>query len=636
MAKKQFKAESKRLLDLMINSIYTHKEIFLREIISNASDAIDKLAYRSLTEDTGLSRSDFRIRIAVDEEHRTITISDNGIGMTREELESNLGTIARSGSLQFKQDMAKADDPEGAVDIIGQFGVGFYSAFMVADNVSVLTKKYGEEEAFLWQSAGADGYTITPCEKDACGTDVILKLKADTEEEDYSRYLRQYTLEDLVKKYSDYIRYPIIMNKKKSRPVESEDENGEKKTVYEDYYEDETLNSMVPIWQKKKDEVSDEEYDSFYQSKFSDFEKPAMRISASVEGAVTYNALLFVPSRAPYDYYTKEFKKGLQLYTSGVLIMETCEDLLPDYFSFVKGVVDSQDLSLNISREMLQHDRQLRRIASNLEKKIKSELQKTMTNDREKYEKFWETFGVQVKYGVVSDYGAHAENLKDLLLFWSEKEGKYVSLSEYAEKMGEDQKYIYYAAGESRTKLSQLPQTELVRDRGYDILLLTDDVDEFIMQSMQKYGEKEFRSVSAEDLGLETEEEKEQKKQETEDNKALLDFVKETMGDKLKEVRISNKLKSHPVCLVPDAGLSFEMEKYLSRVAPADQALHAGRVLELNADHPAFAALKNAYENDKDKAGKYAQLLYAQALLIADLPLEDPSAYTDLVCGLMQ
>ena len=637
MAKKQFKAESKRLLDLMINSIYTHKEIFLREIISNASDAIDKLAYRSLTEDTGISRSDFEIRIAVDQEHRTLTVSDNGIGMDKEELEKNLGTIARSGSLQFKEDMQKAENASEAVDIIGQFGVGFYSAFMVADNVSVLTRKYGEEQAYLWQSAGADGYTITPCEKDTCGTDVILKLKADTEDEDYGRYLQQYTLEGLVKKYSDYIRYPIRMNVKRSRPVESEDENGEKKTAYEDYYEDETMNSMVPIWQKKKDEVTDEEYDQFYMSKFSDFEKPAMRVSASVEGAVSYNALLFVPARAPFDYYTKEYKKGLQLYTSGVLIMECCEDLLPDYFSFVKGVVDSQDLSLNISREMLQHDRQLRRIASNLEKKIKSELSRQLTSDREKYEKFFGTFGLQLKYGVVSDYGAHKDLLKDLVLFYSEKEQKMVTLSEYVEKMGEDQKYIYYAAGESHAKLSQLPQTELVRDRGYDILFLTDDVDEFVVQTLMNYNEKEFRSVSAEDLGLETEEEKEQKKQEAEDNKDLLDFVKDTMGDKLKEVRLSNKLKSHPVCLVPDSGLSFEMEKYLNRVAPnEDQKLHSGRILELNADHPAFAALKNAYENDKDKAGKYAQLLYAQALLIADLPLEDPSAYTDLVCGLMQ
>ena len=424
MAKKQFKAESKRLLDLMINSIYTHKEIFLREIISNASDAIDKLAYLSLTEDTGLSRGNFEIRLSVDADHRTLTVSDNGIGMDKEELEKNLGTIARSGSLQFKEDLKNAEKPAEAVDIIGQFGVGFYSAFMVADNVSVLTKKYGEDTAWLWQSSGADGYTITECEKDSCGTDVILKLKADTEDEDYGRYLQQYTLENLVKKYSDYIRYPIRMNMKRSRPVETEDENGEKKTAYEDYYEDETMNSMVPIWQKKKDEVTDEEYDQFYMSKFSDFEKPSMRISASVEGAVTYQALLYVPARAPFDYYTKEYKKGLQLYTSGVLIMENCEDLLPDYFSFVKGVVDSQDLSLNISREMLQHDRQLRRIASNLEKKIKSELARQLTNDREKYEKFFDTFGVQLKYGVVSDYGAHKDLLKDLLLFWSEKEQK--------------------------------------------------------------------------------------------------------------------------------------------------------------------------------------------------------------------
>ena len=637
MAKKQFKAESKRLLDLMINSIYTHKEIFLREIVSNASDAIDKLAYLSLTEDNGMSRSDFEIRLSVDEAHRVLTISDNGIGMSKEDLENNLGTIAKSGSLQFKEDMKKAENPTEAVDIIGQFGVGFYSAFMVADNVTVITKKYGAEEAYMWQSAGADGYTITACEKDSCGTDVILKLKEDTEDEDYGRYLSQYTLENLIRKYSDYIRYPIRMNMKYTRPVETEEKEGEEKQEpkYEDYFEDKTLNSMVPIWQKSKDSVTDEEYDQFYQNKFSDYEKPALRISASVEGAVTYQALLYVPARAPYDFYSKEYKKGLQLYSNGVLIMENCEDLLPDHFCFVKGVVDSQDLSLNISREMLQHDRQLKRIASNLEKKIKSELNKLLTSDREKYEKVFETFGVQMKYGAVADYGAHKDMVKDLLLFWSEKEQKYVTLNEYVSAMPEAQKFIYYAAGESRTKLSQLPQTELVRDKGFDILLLTDDVDEFIMQSLMNHQEKEFKSVSAEDLGLETEEEKEQKKQEAEDNKDLLDFVKETMGDKLKEVRISNKLKSHPVCLVPDSGLSFEMEKYLNRVAPTEK-LQTGRIMELNADHAAFAALKTAYESDKDKAKKYAELLYAQALLIADLPLEDPSAYTDLVCSLMQ
>ncbi len=636
MAKKQFKAESKRLLDLMINSIYTHKEIFLREIVSNASDAIDKLAYLSLTEDNGMSRGDFEIRLSVDDEHRVLTISDNGIGMTREDLENNLGTIAKSGSLQFKEELKQAETPNEAIDIIGQFGVGFYSAFMVADNITVISRKYGTEEANMWQSEGADGYTITPCEREVCGTDVILKLKEDTEDEDYKRYLSQYTLESLIRKYSDYIRYPIRMTVKQTRSVEPPEDAGEDaKPTYEDYYEDKTLNSMVPIWQKSKDSVTDEEYDQFYQDKFSDFEKPSIRVSASVEGAVTYQALLYVPARTPYDYYTKEYKKGLQLYTSGVLIMECCEDLLPDYFSFVKGIVDSQDLSLNISREMLQHDRQLRRIASNLEKKIKSELTRVMTNDREKYEKFFENFGVQLKYGVVSDYGAHKDLLKDLLLFWSEKQEKYISLAEYVSAMPEDQKYIYYAAGESRTKLSQLPQTEPIRDKGYDILLLTDDVDEFIMQGLMTYQEKDIKSVSAEDLGLETEEEKEQNKQDAEENKDLLAFIKETMGDKLKEVRISNKLRSHPVCLVPDSGMSFEMEKYLNRVAPTEK-LQTGRVLELNAGHAAFSALKSAYETDKEKATTYAQLLYAQALLIADLPLEDPSAYADLVCSLMQ
>jgi molecular chaperone HtpG len=635
MAKKQFKAESKRLLDLMINSIYTHKEIFLREIVSNASDAIDKLAYLSLTEDNGMSRSDFEIRLSVDNEHRVLTISDNGIGMTKEELETNLGTIAKSGSYQFKQEMKEAEEPKEAVDIIGQFGVGFYSAFMVADNVTVITKKYGTEEAFMWQSEGADGYTITPCEKETCGTDVILKLKEDTEDEDYGRYLSQYTLQNLIKKYSDYIRYPIRMEMTSSRPVEKEDENGEKKTEYEEYTEDKTLNSMVPIWQKNKDEVTDEEFDQYYMDKFSDYEKPALRISASVEGAVTYKALLYVPSKAPYDFYSKEYKKGLQLYSNGVLIMENCEDLLPDHFCFVKGIVDSPDLSLNISREMLQHDRQLKRIASNLEKKIKSELTKFLTNDREKYEKFFEVFGVQLKYGTVSDYGVHKDVVKDLLLFWSEKNEKYVTLAEYVEAMPEDQKYIYYAAGESRLKLSQLPQTETVRDKGYDILLLTDDVDEFLTGGLGNYNEKEFKSVSAEDLGLESEEEKAEKEKETEDNKELLDFIKETLGEKLKEVRLSDKLKSHPVCLVPDSGLSFEMEKYLNRVAPNEQ-LKTGRILELNSTHPAFQALKTAFETDKEKAGKYAELLYCQALLIADLPLENPSEYTDLVCSLMQ
>ena len=636
MAKKQFKAESKRLLDLMINSIYTHKEIFLREIISNASDAIDKLAYQVLTDGSGKSRSDFEIRLTVDKDHRVLTVSDNGIGMTKEELENNLGTIAKSGSLQFKEDLKKAENPNEAVDIIGQFGVGFYSAFMVADNVTVITKKYGEEQAYMWQSSGADGYTITPCEKESCGTDVILKLKENTEDEECDRYLTQYTLESLVRKYSDYIRYPIRMLVTTSRPVETEDENGEMKTTYEPCEEDKTLNSMVPIWQKNKDEVTEEEYNSFYHDKFGDYEDPALRISASVEGAITYKALMYVPNRPPYDFYSKEYKKGLQLYTNGVLIMENCEDLLPDHFCFVKGIVDSQDLSLNISREMLQHDRQLRRIASNLEKKIKSELNKLLVNDREKYESIFESFGLQIKYGVVADYGAQKDLLKDLLLFWSEKEGKYVTLSEYVEKMPEDQKYICYAAGESRTKLSQLPQTERVREKGYDILLLTDDVDEFIMGTLQSYNEKEFKSVSAPDFDVDTEEEKAEKEQKAEENKDLLDFVKETMGDKLKEVRLSGKLKSHPVCLVPDSGLSFEMEKYLNRVSPDGNDLHSGRILEINGDHPAFEALKNAYEADKEKAATYAKLLYSQALLIADLPLEDPSEYTDLVCSLMK
>ena len=635
MEKKEFQAESKRLLDLMINSIYTNQEIFLREIISNASDAIDKLAYQALTDQSvGLNRSDFAITLKADEKYRLLTISDNGIGMTQEEMEENLGTIAKSGSLQFKKDLAADAD----VDIIGQFGVGFYSAFMVSEAVTVISKKFGSDQAYMWQSSGADGYTITPCERDGAGTDVILKLKADTEDENYSRFLKSYELRSLVKKYSDYIRYPIKMDvetqKLKEQP-EGEEKKEDAKPEYETVVETETFNSMVPLWQRKKKDITEDEYAQFYRDKFFDFEAPLSTIHFSVEGAVTYQAMLFIPARAPYDYYTKDYKKGLQLYSSGVLIMENCADLLPEHFRFVRGVVDSQDLSLNISREMLQHDRQLKIIANNLEKKIKAELVRMEKDDREKYEKFFAAFGRQLKYGVVADYGTHKDLLQELLLFWSSKENKLVTLQEYVDAMPEDQKLIYFAAGESRSRLQQLPQAEPVQEKGYDILFFTDEVDEFVAQTLMKVGEKEFRNVAADDLGLQTEEEKKAAEETETEAKDVLDFLKETLGEKVKEVRLSKALKSHPVCLAPDAGMSFEMEKYMKRVNP-DFAYEAGRILEINAGHPVFAALRSAMESDPEKAKKYARLLYSQALLMADLPLENPTEYTDLVCSLMQ
>ena len=629
MAKKQFKAESKRLLDLMINSIYTHQEIFLREIISNASDAIDKLAYLALTDEkVGLSRSDFAIRLAPDTEKRVLTVSDNGIGMDKDEMENNLGTICRSGSLQFKQDMEKQPD----LDIIGQFGVGFYSAFMVAADVTVISKKYGSDEAWMWQSSGADGYTMTPCERDGAGTDVIMHLKDDTDDEKYSRFLQTYELERLVKKYSDYIRYPIKMRVEKSRMKEGCDKD---KPEYETYEEVETLNSMIPLWQKPKQDVTEAEYNQFYKDKFYDFEDPAAVIHVSVEGAVTYKALLYIPSKAPYDFYTKDFKKGLQLYSSGVMIMEHCEDLLPDCFRFVRGVVDSQDLSLNISREMLQHDRQLKFMAANLEKKIRQELEKLLKNDREKYEKVYAAFGLQLKYGVVAQYGEKKDVLQDLLLFWSQKENKLVSLKEYTDAMPEGQPHIYYASGESRERLAQLPQLEQLKAKGYDVLLLTDEVDEFVVQTLQKYADHDFLSATAKDLGLASEEEKKAVEEKAEQAKPTLEFVKETLGDKVSQVRLSTNLGSHPVCIVPAEGMSFEMEKYFKRLNP-DMGMKAERILELNADHPVFAALQLATAQDPEKAKKYAHILYTQALLMADLPVDDPSNYTDLVCELMQ
>ena len=629
MAKKQFKAESKRLLDLMINSIYTHLEIFLREIISNASDAIDKLAYLALTDEkVGLNRSDFAISLKPDADARTLTVSDNGIGMDRDEMENNLGTICRSGSLQFKKDMEKAED----IDIIGQFGVGFYSAFMVAENVTVISRKYGSDEAWKWTSSGADGYTIEPAQRDAAGTDVIMTLKADTDDEQYSRFLKTWELQQLVKKYSDYIRYPIKMEVEKSR-VKEETKDSDK-PEYESYREVETLNSMVPIWQKNKKDVTEEEYNNFYKEKFYDYEDPVAVIHASVEGAVTYKALLYIPAKAPYDFYTKEFKKGLQLYSSGVMIMEHCEDLLSDCFRFVRGVVDSQDLSLNISREMLQHDRQLKFIANNLEKKIKAELSRLMENDREKYEKFYTAFGTQLKYGTLNDYGAKKELLQDLLLFWSSKENKLVSLKEYAAATPEEQKYIYFANGEDRAHLAQLPQLEQLKNKGYDVLFMTDEVDGFLPQTLGKYDGKELRNITQDDLGLASEDEKKAAEEQAEKARPALDFIKETLGESVKEVRLSQNLGSHPVCVVPAEGMTFEMEKYFKRLNP-EMGMKAERVLELNGEHPVFSKLQIAVAQDQEKAAKMVKILYAQALLMANLPLDNASEYTDLVCELL-
>ena len=626
MAKKQFKAESKRLLDLMVNSIYTHKEIFLREIISNASDACDKLCYRSLTDDqVGMRREDFRIALSVDKEARTITVSDNGIGMNREDLENNLGVIASSGSYQFKQEVG---DNAGDTDVIGQFGVGFYSAFMVADQITVVTKKYGEETAYRWQSSGADGYTITECEKESHGTDIIMHIKPDGEEEHYSEFLESYRIQELVRKYSDYIRFPIRMEVTKTRQKEGTPSD---KPEYETYSEVETLNSMVPLWQRSRSEVSDEEYTKFYRDKFMDYAPPLKVITADLEGAVTYKALLFIPSAAPYDFYSKDFEKGLQLYSNGVLIMDKCADLLPEHFRFVRGVVDSPDLSLNISRELLQHDRQLKIIARSIEKKIRTELEKMLKNQRAEYEKFFDVFGRQLKYGVVADYGAHKEELQDLLLFHSSAQDGLTTIGEYVERMGEEQKLIYYAAGETLSAVDKLPQTELLKEKKYEILYFVDEVDEFAAQIIGKYQEKEFRSVVDGDLEIGDEEQTE----ETSAHQETLDFVKETLGDRVKEVRISKKLKSHPVCLTAGPGLSFEMEKYFAQIQP-DHAPKADRILELNASHPAFAALERARTADPETAKQYARLLFDQALLIAGLPLEDASAYTDLVCGLMK
>ncbi len=634
MAKKQFKAESKRLLDMMINSIYTHQEIFLRELISNASDAIDKLAYVALTDqNVGLNRDDFSIELRADKKLGLLTVSDNGIGMDKEELEQNLGTIAKSGSLQFKKEL---EEGKADVDIIGQFGVGFYSAFMVADTVTVLSKKYGSEEAWMWQSAGADGYTMSPCEKTTVGTDVILKLKADTDDEKYSRFLEQYELQNLVKKYSDYIRWPIRMEMEKSRrkEVPEEEKDEDREPEWETYTELSTLNSMVPVWQKARKDVTEEEYDSFYRSKFFDYEKPLAHIPVSVEGAVTYKALLYIPARAPYDFYTKDYKKGLQLYSSGVMIMEHCEDLVPDHFRFVRGVVDTSDLSLNISREMLQHNRQLSMISSNLEKKIKQELLNMQKDRREDYEKFFTAFGRQLKYGVVSDYGVHKDLLQDLLLFWSAKEQKAVTLKEYVEAMPEGQKHIYYATGESNQRLGQLPQYRRLQEKGYDVLFMTDEVDGFLPQTLQTYAEKDFRNLTTDDLDLATEEEKKAAEAAAEDWKASLDFLKTALDGKIVRAELSQDLGEHPVCLVPDGGMSFEMEKYFRRLNP-EMAMPVDKVLRINPDHPVIQKLRELAASDPDRAGDYAKVLYAQGLILADLPIEDAAEYTKLICGFM-
>ena len=626
MAKKAFKAESKRLLDMMINSIYTHKEIFLRELISNASDALDKLYFKSLTENLGIERKDLGIDLAVDKENRLITITDNGIGMTKDELENNLGVIANSGSFKFKND--NTDTEKDDINVIGQFGVGFYSAFMVASEVTVESKAYGSEQAYKWYSQGVDGYTITDSDKEDVGTKITLKIKENTEEEEYDEYLQDYKLRMIVKKYSDYIRYPIRMEVSHQHLKEGTENE------YETHTEIETLNSMVPIWNKSKSELKDEDYNQFYKEKFFDYDDPIAHIHTKAEGTATYNALMYIPSKAPFDYYSKDYEKGLQLYSNGVLIMDKCPDLLPDYFSFVKGLVDSADLSLNISREMLQHDRQLKIIEKSLERSIKNELTKMLRNDRERYEKFWKVFGLQIKFGVYNGFGAGKELLKDLLLFYSSYEKKLVTLEEYVSRMKEDQKYIYFASGETVDKIDKLPQTELVKDKGYEILYLIDSVDEFALQMMVDYNEKQFKSVSAGDLDLETPEEKEEMKAKAEESKDMFAFMKESLGGKVKDVRLSKILKSHAVCLTSDGLLSIEMETVLSQM-PAEHDAKAEKVLEINAEHPIYETLKKLYETDKDKLKTYSEILYDQALLVEGMPIEDPVEYSNKICSLM-
>ena len=627
MQTKEFKAESKRLLDMMINSIYTHKEIFLREIISNASDAIDKLYFKSLTDTSvGMKKSDFAINIAIDKENRTLTVSDNGIGMTEEDLENNLGTIANSGSFAFKKDNDLGDD----VDIIGQFGVGFYSTFMVAKEVTVVTKAFGSDQAYKWTSDGVEGYTIEECDKpDGVGTTITLKLKDDTDDEKYSTYLDQYQIQSLVKKYSEYIRFPIRMEVEHTHYNEEGKEPEVHKAI-------ETLNSMTPIWKKNKSELKDEDYNNFYMEKFGDYEPPIAHIHSKNEGVATYDALLYIPARAPFDYYSKDYEKGLQLYSSGVMIMEKCADLLPDWFSFVKGVVDSEDLSLNISRELLQQDRQLKIIAKNLEKSIKNELAKLLKNDREKYEKFYSVFGLQFKFGIYQSYGAANETLKDLLMFPSSFDGKNVTLKEYVSRMKEDQKEIYYACGETKERIEMLPQLEKIKDKGYEVLYFTQDVDEFAIKVMINYDGKPFKSISDADLDLDTEEEKEEAKKLDEENKDMFTFMQEAIADKVKTVRLSKKLKTHPVCLSSDGSITIEMEKVLNAMPQNDgNKVKAEKALEINPNHPIFEKLKDLYANDKDKLKDYAKLLYDQALLIEGMSIDNPVEFANLVCELM-
>lgn len=627
MQTKEFKAESKRLLDMMINSIYTHKEIFLREIISNASDAIDKLYFKSLTDTSvGMKKSDFAINIAIDKENRTLTVSDNGIGMTEEDLENNLGTIANSGSFAFKKDNDLGDD----VDIIGQFGVGFYSTFMVAKEVTVVTKAFGNDQAYKWTSDGVEGYTIEECDKpDGAGTTITLKLKDDIDDEKYSTYLDQYQIQSLVKKYSDYIRFPIRMEVEHTHYNEEGKEPEVHKAI-------ETLNSMTPIWKKNKSELKDEDYNNFYMEKFGDYEPPVAHIHSKNEGVATYDALLYIPARAPFDYYSKDYEKGLQLYSSGVMIMEKCADLLPDWFSFVKGVVDSEDLSLNISRELLQQDRQLKIIAKNLEKSIKNELAKLLKNDREKYEKFYSVFGLQFKFGIYQSYGAANETLKDLLMFPSSFDGKNVTLKEYVSRMKEDQKEIYYACGETKERIEMLPQLEKIKDKGYEVLYFTQDVDEFAIKVMINYDGKPFKSISDADLDLDTEEEKEEAKKLDEENKDMFTFMQEAIADKVKTVRLSKKLKTHPVCLSSDGSITIEMEKVLNAMPQNDgNKVKAEKALEINPNHPIFEKLKDLYANDKDKLKDYAKLLYDQALLIEGMSIDNPVEFANLVCDLM-
>ncbi len=625
METKQFKAESKRLLDLMINSIYTHREIFLRELISNASDAIDKIYYKALMDESlTFEKDDYYIKVASDKTTRTVRISDTGIGMTKEELDDNLGVIAKSGSLQFK----KENELKDGYDIIGQFGVGFYSAFLVADTVTVISKAFGSDEAYKWESKGIDGYTVEPCEKDSIGTEIILKIKENTEDENFDEYLEEYKLQSIIKKYSDFIRYPIKMDITREKLKEGTENE------YEEYLEEQIVNSMVPIWRKNKNELTKEDYDNFYSEKHYGFDKPIKHIHTSVDGAVSYNAILFIPEKTPYDFYTKEYEKGLELYSNGVLIMNKCGDLLPDYFGFVKGIVDSEDLSLNISREILQHDRQLKLIAKNIKTKIKNELENILKNERDKYEEFYKSFGTQLKYGVYSDFGSNKDVLQDLLMFYSSKEKKMVTLAEYVSRMPEDQKYIYYAAGESNERIEKLPQTEIVLDKGYEILYFTEDVDEFAIRMLMKYNDKEFKSVSSGDLGIEMEENEKSASSDDKDNKELFEHMKDILSDKVKDVRESKRLKNHPVCLSNDGELSIEMEKILNAM-PNNENIKADKILEINTNHDVFKSLKEAYESDKDKVKLYTDLLYNQALLIEGLTIADPVEFTNNICKIM-